>query len=55
MEVKVYTLQQVADVLGFKLRTIRQWVKDGKLEATKLGREYRVTQEQLEKLLKGDR
>lgn len=31
-----YNLQQVANALGMKVRTMRQWVHDGKLKATKI-------------------
>ena len=30
-----YTLLEVANLLGLKVRTIRQWVHDGKLNAVK--------------------
>lgn len=30
-----YTLKEVASVLGLKVRTIRQWVHDGKIKAIK--------------------
>jgi excisionase family DNA binding protein len=30
-----YSLREVADALGLKVRTIRQWVHDGKLQAVK--------------------
>lgn len=32
---KSYTLQEVAAILGLKVRTMRQWVHDGKLKAVK--------------------
>lgn len=31
-----YNLLEVAGLLGIKVRTVRQWVHDGKLTATKL-------------------
>ena len=31
-----YNLKQVADALGMKVRTMRQWVHDGKLKAEKI-------------------
>lgn len=30
-----YTLKEVADCMGLKVRTIRQWVHDGKIRAVK--------------------
>lgn len=32
---KGYNLKEVADLLGLKARTIRQWVHDGKIHAVK--------------------
>lgn len=32
---KGYNLKEVADLLGLKVRTIRQWVHDGKIKAYK--------------------
>lgn len=32
---KRYSLKGAADVLGIKIRTARQWVRDGKLRANK--------------------
>lgn len=33
---KGYNLREVANLLGMKVRTIRQWVHDGKLSAKKI-------------------
>lgn len=33
---KGFNLQEVADLLGMKVRTMRQWVHDGKIKATKI-------------------
>lgn len=33
---KGYNLQEVAMLLGMKVRTMRQWVHDGKLKANKI-------------------
>ena len=32
---KTYNLSEVAALLGLKVRTIRQWVHDGKIKANK--------------------
>ena len=49
---KFYTLEEVADILGFKTKTIRGFVSSGILEAVKFPREYRVTPEQIENYVK---
>lgn len=43
-----YSLDQVAELLGLHVRTVRGYVRDGRLKATRVGRQYRVTQEDLE-------
>ena len=43
-----YSVDQVADLLGLHVRPVRGYVRDGRLKATRIGRQYRVTQEDLE-------
>lgn len=31
-----YNLSEVAKLLGIKVRTVRQWVREGKIKATKI-------------------
>ena len=33
---KGYNLHEVADLLGVKVRTVRQWVYDGRIKAAKI-------------------
>ena len=33
---KGYNLNEVASLLGLKVRTVRQWIKDGKIKAHKI-------------------
>ena len=33
---KGYNLLEVANLLGVRVRTVRQWVHDGRIEATKI-------------------
>ena len=33
---KAYNISEVADILGIKVRTVRQWISDGKIQATKI-------------------
>lgn len=33
---KGYNLMQVANLLGIKVRTVRQWIHDGKIKANKI-------------------
>lgn len=44
---KVYTLDEVAEILKLKKVTLYNYVRSGKLPAAKFGRDYRVTEEDL--------
>lgn len=48
---KLYTLQQVADILGYNRQTLYNNIRKGRLTATKVGKEYRITEEQLQDIL----
>lgn len=50
-EVKVYTLEEIAEILHVTRRTLYNYVKDGKLKAIKLGRVWRVTEDALKEFL----
>lgn len=45
---KVYTVVEVADILGVKAKTIRGYIKDGDLKAMRIGSSYRITQAHLD-------
>ncbi len=50
-ELKVYTLDEIVDLLHVTKRSIYSYIKDGKLKAVKIGKYWRVTQENLEEFL----
>lgn len=50
-ELKVYTIDEVVDLLHVTKRSIYSYIKDGKLKAVKIGKYWRVTQENLEEFL----
>ena len=52
---KLYTLQEVADVLRVSRQTIYNYVTAKRLKATKLAKEYRVTEEDLQDFIKNGR
>ena len=54
-DIKLYTLQEVADVLKVTRQTIYNYVTAQKLKATKYGKEYRVTEEDLQEFIKNGR
>lgn len=51
MNIKVYTPKEVAEVLKVSYRLVLDEIKAGKLKASKVGRGYRITEEQLQTIL----
>lgn len=45
-----YSVEQVADRLGLHVRTVRGYVRDGRLNAVRIGKQYRVARADLEAL-----
>lgn len=54
---KKYSLNDASDILGIKVRTLRQWVHDGKINAIKYSKGSRVyiTAEELERVKNGNK
>lgn len=49
---KMYTPQEVANILGIDRRTIYRWLEEGKVKATRVGKRFwRVTAEDLQELM----
>jgi excisionase family DNA binding protein len=46
----LYSLDDVASRLGLHVRTVRGYVRSGRLQAIKIGKQYRVSRENLEAL-----
>jgi excisionase family DNA binding protein len=46
----LYSLQDVAARLGLNVRTVRAYVRSGRLKALKIGKQYRVSRDSLESL-----
>lgn len=47
----LYSVDQVAEVLGLHVRTVRGYVRKRRLKAVRIGKSYRVTHEDLEAFL----
>jgi excisionase family DNA binding protein len=52
-EIKLYTIEEVMNILHVTRRTVYNYIKAGKLEALKMGKYWRVTPEQLNSFLQG--
>ncbi len=50
MAQELYSVEQVADLLGLNVRTIRSYVRDGRLKAVRIGKQYRIARDDLEAL-----
>ena len=46
-EERMYTVEEVANRLRVKPRTVRGWIASGELIALDVGREYRISQSDL--------
>lgn len=49
-EPRMYSLDRVAEQLGLHVRTVRGYVRSGRLKAVRIGKQYRVAQEDLESI-----
>ncbi len=45
---EVFSVEQVAAKLGLHVRTVRNYVRDGRLKAVRIGKQYRIAADDLE-------
>lgn len=50
----LYTSQEVADILRLKVTTVWAMIRDGKIKAVKIGKGYRISEEEVERLKRGE-
>lgn len=43
----LYSVEQVADRLGLHVRTVRNYVREGRLKAVRIGKQYRISADDL--------
>jgi excisionase family DNA binding protein len=48
MAQQLYSAEQVADLLGLHVKTVRTYVRDGRLKAVRIGKQYRISRDDLE-------
>ena len=48
---KLYTIQQVTEILQVSKKSVYRYIKSGKLKATKIG-QWRIKKEDLDKFIK---
>ena len=44
----LYTIDQVSELLNLHVKTVRRYVRDGRLTAKRIGKEYRIARQDLE-------
>ena len=49
------TPEQVAEKLQLSLITVKRWLTSGKLPGYKVGRQWRISEEQLQKFVEGEK
>ena len=50
---ELYSVEQVAGRLGLHVKTVRNYVREGRLKAVRIGKQYRITSEDLAVLTGG--
>ncbi len=50
---KLYRADEVAEILNFKPKTIKKWIKEGFVQAVKIGSSWRIEQSEVDRLKRG--
>jgi len=51
-DLKMYDLEEISKKTGISVKSLRKWIRQGKLKAKKLGVKYYVSEESLIEFLK---
>jgi excisionase family DNA binding protein len=51
MTEEMYSVEQVADRLGLHVRTVRGYIRSGRLNAVRIGKQYRIARADLDALI----
>lgn len=49
---KFYTLQEVSEMFKITDKTVRNWIRNGELDAIVVGKTYRIPEESIKTLIK---
>ncbi|MHA1606956.1 MAG: IS607 family transposase [Candidatus Freyarchaeota archaeon] len=50
---RLYRTGKAAEMLGVHKVTVIRWIKQGRIKAVRIGKEYRVPEDEIKRLLKG--
>ena len=50
---KLYTVKEIAEALSLNKMTVQRFIKEKKIKAVKVGREYRVKESDYNEFIKG--
>jgi len=48
------TIYEVAEIFGVHWQTVRNWIREGRIKAVKIGKSVRISIEEIERLKKGE-
>ncbi|WP_026341366.1 helix-turn-helix domain-containing protein [Actinomadura atramentaria] len=51
MDNKLYSVEDVAELLGLHVRTVRGYIRSGRLRAVRIGKQYRIARADLDELI----
>lgn len=54
LDIKIYSLQEVAKILKVTERTVHTYIKEGGIKGRKIGGKWRVTEENLRIFIRGE-
>lgn len=52
---KLYTVQEASEVFGVSPLTLGRWLREGKLIGTKIGKQWRITETDLQDFINKNR
>lgn len=52
-DLKLYTLEEVSEIVGVTVRTLYKYINDGRLKAVKMGNKWQVSHKNLKDFIEG--
>lgn len=52
---KYYTTKEIAEMFKVAYLTVYRWIKEGRIEAYKLGKEYRIKKTDIDKFMESSK